>query len=469
MKSPPTFTQGLVYAPATVDDPQLLLSARKARDIVELAGVLLLYCRGHEAQYREASNSYANRIGEAALREAAADLFRAIGSEALEAAETGAVDRLLSEPSLPLVVRARAVAVGLDSALGSRFQGVFRSKGKVRLQAAAPIPVARPPLRELLERVNSLPERLDERVDRLPRLRLAPGDLRPFAVDLDFSSADQLAPLISEKSQTFATCHPNRTHDEYVPVVPCLTAEDRFFWFSPEDVGRQRRILRCLLEQAASGEATIVVLPELCLDAETAQEILADFRGLRSKVRLFLAGSHHVEVGGFRRNQALALLRGRKEPLHYWKSAPFVARYGMNRPLQEDIHLEAEPLITAYFSGDWSFSILICKDFLDARMRNLLTDLGVNLLLLPAMTPVTDAFEAFAQPLTQTNQAWVVMANTPAQPSNLHAVFGGPLRGRFNATVNAVGTRGRRGAPGVCFYRVRDGHVLWVDAERIFD
>lgn len=443
------------------------MEIESARNIVDLAAMLLLFCREHEQEYRRAQNDEALRDAERTALSRGKEFFRRLGTEDLEPEDAQAFSRLLLDLTGPWVLRARAAAVALDEILGSRFQGVFRSKGLLRLQPNSPLPVTRPPLRSLLNPLNTRPERLASRIDRLAHLRLAPASLGLFEVDLDFASGDLLAPLLDERDQVFATCHPNRFFEEFAPppLPPgARVAEDRFFWVRPKEAIRQRRVLKHLLDPARAAGATVVVLPELCLDPEECRTLLDHVRSTPSAIRLFVAGSHHVEIDGRRRNQALAMLRGRKEPLVHWKCFPYEDRRDARAPRMEDLYLET-PRLTIYFNGDWSMVILICKDFLEPRLRNLLEELGVNLLLLPMMTGVADPFEAFASHLTQTNQAFVIVANTPSEPSKVHAIFGGPRRREFSAVVRAPG----RGTPGTCLYRPRDGRVSWVDFGSIFD
>jgi hypothetical protein len=389
----------------------------EAKDIVDLAAALLLFCRRHEMVYREADNEESSRIVEAELSLAAHGWFVNRSEELDPDNRERILDASLEASEIPLVVRARAIAVGLDRALGTRFYGPFREAGALRLKPDHPVLTTRPPLKEILGSLNPRPERLDPRVDRVPNLRLAPSDLHHFEIDLDFSHQDRLGPLIDEKNQVFATCHPNRSLKEFEPLN-ADTPADSFFWFQPRDAERQDKIVRALLEQAVTAGAGVVLFPELCLEAEAARCWLAELESPPPPVRLLVAGSHHAVVNGKRRNQALALLRGRKEPLKHWK----IFRYVDKKLGREDIY-EDMPRLTVYFSGGWSLAILICKDFLVDTVRRMLEALAVNMVLVPSMTGSATPFEGFVPLLTQTQQALVVMANSPAEESGVHAMF----------------------------------------------
>jgi hypothetical protein len=439
--------------------PEILCSkVNEAADIVDLSAALLLFCRRHELVYREADNRESNRRGEAALSLAAHGWFEKRSEELDPENRERILNALLKESEVPLVVRARAIAVGLDRALGQRFYGPFRTAGVQRLKPDSPVLTSRPPLKDILGSLNPRPERLDPRVDRLPNLRLAPSDLHHFEIDLDFSLQDSLGPILDPENQVFVTCHPNRSLEEFVARND-NTPADSFFWLQPKDAERQDRIVRALLEKAVVEGASVVLFPELCLEAEAARRWLAELKSPPSPIRLFVAGSHHEVVTGKRRNQALALLRGRKEPLRHWKSF----RYVDKELGREDIHEDA-PGFTVYFSGGWSLVILICKDFLVETVRQMLEALAVNLVLVPSMTGSATPFEEFVPLPTQTHQALVVMANSPAEESGVHAIFSYPAKRAASYTVPAQGLD----APGVCVHRPGQGWN-WVDLGEIFD
>jgi hypothetical protein len=232
-------------------EPEGLYSKiEEAKDIVDLAAGLLLFCRRHELDYRIADNQEPNRNAEADLIQAAQGWFEQ-RSEELDADNRERVLEALREASeVPLAVRARAIAVGLDRALGHRFYGPFRKPEIRRLKPDDPVLVTRPPLKEILGSLNARPERLDPRVDRLPNLRLAPSDLHGFEIDLDFRLQDRLGPILDRENQTFVTCHPNNSLEEFV-ALNHDTPGDSFFWFQPKDGQRQDTIVRLLLHNAA--------------------------------------------------------------------------------------------------------------------------------------------------------------------------------------------------------------------------
>jgi hypothetical protein len=191
-----------------------------AHDIVELAAALLLVCREQAQVYLRSRDNPRLRQAEGRLIRDAEALFRAVRDEVLSAGELDCVVALLlASRRLPLVVRARAIACGLDLAMQSRLGHRFRDCGVLTLKPDDPVPVMRPPLRDLLGgRVNSRPENLMVAVDRLNHLRLAPRDLGAFMVQLDGSSPWQFAPLIDPGNCLFATGVLNHSMAEFTWV-----------------------------------------------------------------------------------------------------------------------------------------------------------------------------------------------------------------------------------------------------------
>src|SRR5581483_10967801 len=85
----------------------------EANDIVDLAAALLLFCRRHARVYREADNQEPNRIAEAELSLSAYRWFETRSEELDPDNRERILKALLEESGTSLVVRARAIAVGL--------------------------------------------------------------------------------------------------------------------------------------------------------------------------------------------------------------------------------------------------------------------------------------------------------------------------------------------------------------------
>lgn len=98
----------------------------------------------------------AGDIEEGRLTSEACQVFAKIDSEGLTTEQRKWVLRFVErDAAVPLVVRARATASGLDGKLGARFAGALRSRGSRVLSAGDPVPVMRPPLQAFVAVANN--------------------------------------------------------------------------------------------------------------------------------------------------------------------------------------------------------------------------------------------------------------------------------------------------------------------------
>jgi hypothetical protein len=187
----------------------------------------------------------------------------------------------------------------------------------------------------------------------------------------------------------------------------------RFFGVRPRYAGRQQRIILRLLDQAATAGVRILVLPELCLDQEVLTAVKTWFAQPGHGISLLVCGSVHVEREGSRRNISTTLMPGGREIEHF-KFNPFYLPL-----LQEDgtlVHYREDIATTparirVSMCAEWSFTTLICKDFLEPEVDRILEALGVRLVLIPACSGKTSTFENLAATLAARNQAVVVIGN----------------------------------------------------------
>jgi hypothetical protein len=96
---------------------------------------------------------------------------------------------------------------------------------------------------------------------------------------------------------------------------------------------------------------------------------------------------------------------------------------------REDI-VTTPSIITIRMCADWSFTTLICKDFLEPGVAQILEEALVRLVLVPACSPKTGVFVQVAGMLSVRAQAVVVIANL-ADPSSQDpdsAIVARPLR-----------------------------------------
>jgi predicted amidohydrolase len=433
-----------------------------ATDLLGLATELLCLGRRQRAAYDRARNSPANVYVFNALVLRAERLFRRVRGEGLAPEIRQALIQLVQElPAAPEVIRAYALAVGLDLAVGKRLALGFRNRETV-LSPNDAIPICRPPLKEIFgSGLSPHPHHSSDAPDRIRHLALVPQDLGATRLTLDARDADQSCPLIDLQHQVLATGVPNRSEDEFRMEVHEENGASFLFLYAPRDAERQRdRLLRILRRAVAEG-ATVLVLPELCADAESLAAMVEELRGSPGALRLLVAGSHHVrDPGGVLRNECVAVLRGSRRLLRHRKFSPYVLRDRKKGEIREGIASGPRSL-TVFLSDHWSFTLLVCKDLLDPSVRHLLEDLGVSLVLVPALTPKTGQFQTYTAALAHTNQAVVVVANNPIfqQGEPVHSIFSVPRQKDYQKVVDTSSGS----PPGLCCYRLSDGTTTWID------
>ena len=375
---------------------------------------------------------------------------------------------LTASGEVPAVVVARALAELLDERCWPSFAGSFRGRSPYQPGIGDPVPLDSPDLRRVTELpATSPPWRLANRLDETRHVRLAGEWAAQFRVIFDYGLAEALTGLIGPDT-VLATCHPNRALAEF--AFPA-DARGLTFGVRPVDELAQHAEIDRLVSAAVAAGASVVVLPELCVTESLAAK-LQDWTCRPGGPRLLVAGSYHHEdrhpaaedgdLAGPRRNTAVAYLRGCQVPLTQDKHSP------ADRPVNEDIQPAGWPQLRVHVSGDgWHLVIAICRDLLNPHAVHALTEAGVNLALVPAMSETLVAFGGPAAQLVGAGQAFVAVANNPADFSAAteptarrpaRALFGHPGFGQQIRLVQPPD-----GEPGVALLRVRSGQLQWLD------
>jgi 8-oxo-dGTP pyrophosphatase MutT (NUDIX family) len=328
-----------------------------------------------------------------------------------------------------------------------------------------PVPLDSPDLRQVTALAPTTPPwRLANRLDETRRVRLAGEWTAQFRVVFDYSLVDILAGLVTADT-VVATCHPNTYLDE---IDLPRDHRGRSFPVRPADLDRQRERIASLITAAVAAGASIVVLPELCVDEALARE-LAEWVRRPDGPRLLVAGSYHHEdppapgtTGrGRRRNTAVAWVRGFDRPLVHDKHSP------ADRPVFEDLQPQGWPELKIYVTADgWHLALAICRDLLNPHAVEALTEAGANLVLVPAMSETLVPFGGPVAQLVGEDQALVVVANNPAQWAEpggrnaqrpARALVGHPGFGQLTRWVP-----GAEATPGVARLQVHSGKLTWL-------
>ncbi|WP_084027848.1 NUDIX domain-containing protein [Mycobacterium avium] len=369
-------------------------------------------------------------------------------------------DALVPVDAVAPVVIAHALAQFLDEHYPRALTASFHRRSPYQPAVGDPMPLGVPDIREVIQmHPTSPPWRLANRVDETRHVRLAGGWATQFRVVFDYSAFDALAGLVSADT-IIATCHPNRDLSEF--RLPADTTKPAFP-VRPSDLARQQLVIDRLIAGAVEEGASIVVLPELCVTESLAHR-LQEWVSREDGPRLLVAGSYHHR-GGFprkRANTAISWVQGHPSPLMHDKHSP------AEHPIVEDIQPQGWPELRVYVTADgWHLMVAICRDLLNPEAVHALTEAGANLVLVPAMSETLAPFTGQIGHLVSSGQAFVAVANNPADWSDgtavrrpARALFGHPGLGQQVRLIASPDS-----APGIAAMRVRSALIGWTSAD----
>lgn len=233
-----------------------------------------------------------------------------------------------------------------------------------------------------------------------------------ISAELDYSSRELLADATWQPSRdggplpVVATIHPYADWRE----LTYDRGDGAFFRVRPKSPDKRR-----ILEQlAACDAADIALLPELSLDhpEALAADLAAD---PAAYPRIVVAGSAHAtDAEGARRNVSVTYLDG-VPVLHARKIHPMVYRPKGSPSLREDL-TEDPAVIRCLCSETTRLAVVICADLNDEEIPLLLQQLGVNLLLVPTLTPHEGCFSGAVASLASYCQGVSVIVNGSPPP-----------------------------------------------------
>jgi len=354
----------------------------------------------------------------------------------LATAKSALVPKPFGDTRLSLAVVARALAGAIDNLAGSTYLTFFKSLGEMTIKEGEPYPVcSHDPCPWLPDRkANTNPKNRPKRdLSFTPSLRIATGPFG-FTYVLDFNFWDRLSPLgTSSKGLVMAAAQTNfKLGDfdtKYAPSQPGKLSK----WYANRgprnDTQQVDRITRLIGAAMAEG-AELVLMPEYAA-SESAYKTLDGLPG-SDFPRVFCIGISRPDTNDYVKNQAW--LRVSTPGISPSYSTHFHAKTSGAKLLgaiTERIRLASE--IRVFVSQNWSLCVLICVEVLADGILEQLAKMGTNLLLVPAMSEKTNSMVADVSTLCQDSQAFVVMANGPAewwtedgQDPPCEAFFAGP-------------------------------------------
>lgn len=293
---------------------------------------------------------------------------------------------------------------------------------EVVLDRGLPVPFATRPIVELFDQTTPHWRTLS-RGDILEGLgfRLFTHSLdEKVQVVLDFRHRERLDELTwsgAERLPSIATLHPFLGEGA---IAIGTRSRSAFFDVGPADWDRTDVLAQ--LEQVR--QAQIAVLPELCLPTPDALEAALAAEPERYP-SLIVAGSAHIRQHDvardreIRANESRVYLDGELVAVHH-KIHRFATKdlpgQLLDRPLDEDITQERKTI--RVLSGRYTrLAVVICADLNDQDIPWLLAEAGVNLLLVPALTPSVGAFNAAATGIASHCQGVAVIVNARLDPA----------------------------------------------------
>lgn len=389
-------------------------------DVIELAALLMHFMLAREARLLGSNASTEPQRIRLRSMQACKSFCDTIDSALLDQDECSqladAIEGCVSEERVPpeweaFVVRGAADAVG--EGLGRFFLDPFVAGETVTIREGDVVPTAQPPLAELYVRrqgsttekfLGANPHRRGHdsiSIRNLSLLRFNPGGVR---VELDFTKRSVLAGLTAEsKVASIVPC-------DYADLQRTVIESGRFFPVCAQDCRTVLERIQDRLQRALDDGHRVVVLPEVCLDAETFDELVHWVRARAVGFDVVVCGSCHIEerATGRRLNRA-AIVFGDGTVDYHEKLNPYDELID-GVPHVEDIDTSAQAL-RVFHGSHWSFATVICKDLLGRLVPELLRPLRVSLLAVPACSGDTSGFEAIAQELAVQEQTHMLLAN----------------------------------------------------------
>lgn len=374
---------------------------------------------------------------------------------------------ILAEPhfrDVPVEVVFRSAATALhsiaeDSLTNLYYEALAAAAGRVEQGDLLYFETGWPHPRELfgLEAdYNTNPETLIPTSRRSPVPKFGIADSPSFAlynVILDDTCREPLDDLFGDASSGLAAVAvPNSSLADYNISHPELPPEEngvvfredsggtpRFFGVRPLDLEAQRRRLGAMTSAAVDRKAAIILFPELSV----TEDMLKHFRAVLANATatcLLVPGSYH-DMAEHQHNVRGWLIwpQGNgSAPLafsiQHQKFEPVVT----SLPGREGAHSEdLDPCdagvpprrtLRIYRGTRHRLAVLVCRDALDAPLREVLEALRVNVVLIPAMSPTHGPFDDLANHVAARIQGMTLIAMTPWDDKGPSAMIRLPRR-----------------------------------------
>lgn len=318
---------------------------------------------------------------------------------------------ILERAGLPDPVLASVLAMQIDDVLGPRFDELPTYPSVWELDRGDPYPVMTAPLDSGADRVSAPVVRRSPHPFASPVMNCDLRHLRfvPDRIDLPLMKlhwVTESALLLRPSDGTIATGHPNLSLAEFGQPGP--VEENRFFGFPDRDVQHDDWLM-AVAEQTMS--SNIAVLPELSVDESLVRDVVDQWKSkpIHRRPFVFMPGSTHTSRDGTRVNRSEIHISGITDLIIVEKQECFRVD-----DRTEALDNGGSQTVDVHVVGGWRITGAIRRDALRPWYPELIAQLGVTLLLLPAMSPTTALFSQL-NTIPARNWGIVVIANNPAR------------------------------------------------------
>jgi len=332
-------------------------------------------------------------------------------------------------------VVARGLAGAIDTLAGSTYMVFFKAQGRVTITEGKAYPVSQHDPRRWLGQygANTDPRNFQQRdLTFTASLRIATGNLG-FTYVLDFDLWDRLSLLGAKDGRlVMSAAQPNLNFSEVDFRWHGETTPPTYSNHGPVGkVPQVDRIMR-LVDAATAEGAEVVVVPEYSVSKSAYTDLVTRLPHSSSVPIIFCAGLVRDSLAkpGWVENEGWLLMNtpgiSRGHPEHFHAKTSRAKLFGAD----ERIRRASE--VRVFVGERWSLCVLICVEVLAPEIIDQLADIGANLILVPAMSEKTKSMADKVSDLCTDSQAFVVMANGPANwldkdpAPRCEAFFAGP-------------------------------------------
>jgi hypothetical protein len=393
---------------------------REAEDVVDLLAVMLGICRRHESEVLAAIQD-PDKCDEicdhaAQLEKKATETFTSRGLS--ERTKEFAIETL--RDATDLAITARALALGIDMAMRSRYPKTYRT---VYRQLCAKVPIRDPlkkddpypttsvdlaPMYGGKHGLSSPQSRnAGTAFDSVLGLALWPGS--SLHVIYDTVSGVSLDHALGQRQDIdILAVSPNKHISDF--DFSKAFKGNKFFGVKLANTNDQDLVVQDVLGVAVRKGAAIVVTPEMSSTTDTLNVITQNTTG--GLPPIVIAGGSHVPINGKRLNRLSTVYTGPSpRVVDHDKIGEYVFSLGGCQEWKEDIH--RSNILRIHAGTNWSMIPLICADFLEATVYDAVANLCPRLVVVASMSSKTGEFEKSMGVVIKKSQALVVIVNAP--------------------------------------------------------